>query len=314
MSKFRPLSRDYIYRRLLDYYLEHNVVSDRIYLHISIIKLDELFREQGGYESFSRYVVSVWKSGINSGSLVRRRRNDKHLLAIAALQIAVCIGNESDSITDETVIRKRLSDTVSKIKGVSTNSYSSVENEFLAPSCFTKYKGEQKNENKITLQDQIWQRLAEHINGELQTEGIRLNIPQRKQYRDRHLQYPKSQVILSDKQLRKFKSFFESLKFDLDSIEGPDHVHQIIFKMWTRNEAELPQFFRIRFKNKSESDAFAKLYATIIHRNLDRILSSEFSVTPRDIKSRQRVNDQVRLPYMFVSNDSIEALLHEDLA
>lgn len=237
---------------VFNYYKDHNVRGE-----VGCLAIDE-------YDYRVSSFKGIYFKEINQDSWLNLLKLDvKHKIPLYFGLIGLqCLAT---TVVDDNIIREAFKE----IAGIQNLKF--ADNSF------------KENFNKTTIQDELWIRAKSYLE---EKYCIFIEIPQPRAFKDRYLQYPKSQVLLNKNDLTEYIPVFEKIneKFEVISIEFlTQEIKKFNLTFHTKNNKNdelVPSRQQIKYQqvfNYYNSDDWQNdLYRKKVYKKLTNSLNNSY--------------------------------------
>ena len=281
------ITLEQINESLLSYYLEEQTFGTHVWLHTSERIINQVFPKN----PFQDYIFPTIRNAWQELAEYKIEYNPElHALPIAALQCALYFAENDQGETDDDAIGSSIA------KQFGCTDYSKFMIPYFGGSLY-------KDDPDDSLQERIW----EDLRMEFKSWDLKLRIPDRKFFKGRYLQFPKSQTVLTHSDIRSFAPFFHERTAGIEPEEIDwKEIHNWIFEDWSNAKYYLPERFCKWFEQQEYRDLTADLCAQVLQRYLVDILDAfkeEPDYSPQNSKIKQIVSSHFLLERRGITFD-----------
>lgn len=193
------------------YYLERNSVSNLGTLAIEVTEIENYCKENNCDLKFEEIISNDWSKLLQQGI-----NNIPKYFGLIALQCYAASLMQNDSETSATDYQTRFI----QLSGISdVNELQNISKEKI---------------NELTIQEKVWIEAEKFLS----TKGINIKIPKIKDSKGKYIQYPLSQVILNQEDLKEYINFFIEIEKIFDGLSFNK------FQKYFKNNIDKYQFKR----------------------------------------------------------------------
>lgn len=250
----------------LDYYKYRNSYSTIGTLAIEVIEIENYCKKNSCDLKFSEIIEEDW-----SRLLQNEDNNNPKYFGLIALQCYAASLMENDLTTSVKDYKTRFNE----ISG-NTNELQFIFKEEI---------------NGISVQEEIWIKSKRFLS----TIGIEINIPKIKSFKGKYIQYPLSQVILNQEDLKEYVSFFIEIEKLFDEISFD------VFQKYHKNNIRRFQFNR---RNNLKEDRQENENKIKLKQIFDFYCSENWKVTAELIVTNRISTEDPK--YILYCNELVE--------